>query len=607
MSPSIAESSIAIAPELQVDSATPAENPAQFSYRVVFPAPHTHFIEVELAIAAWDDAVLDLVFPVWTPGSYLVREYSRHVQDFSVAVEGKALPWRKQSKNRWQVDCKAMPSGQTLTVKYRVFANDLTVRTNHVDATHAYFNGACTFFYVERDGDRLEQPYDITVVLPEGWASSTTLPKIAGDETTQTYRADDFDWVVDSPFEIGTHDVIPFEAGGKRHQLTIWGQGNHNVDKLVEGLQKIVEFEKGLFGGLPYDRYTFMLALTEKSYGGLEHKDNCCLIFPRYGFRGGDDLDRFWQLCAHEFFHLWNVKRLRPKALEIFDYDQENYTPSLWFCEGVTSYYDPLIPLWAGIYNRKTYLHHMGMEMTRYLYTPGRKVQPLAESSYDAWIKLYRQEAHSGNNQISYYVKGAMVTLLLDLRIRMNSGGDRSFDNVLRRLWEDFGKDEIGYTPEELQSVLNDVAGEDLSELLHRYLYTTERLPLAETLAEFGIELKNNAESQPPYLGIRPKVMGGRVAAKFVELDSPAYNAGIDPNDEILALNGLRIMPGKLLDRLRDYQPGDAITLTCFKSDQLVEFTITLGDRQPTKYTLVPIKEPTPAQKERLEQWLGKE
>ncbi|MEM9772415.1 MAG: PDZ domain-containing protein, partial [Cyanobacteria bacterium P01_D01_bin.73] len=292
---------------------------------------------------------------------------------------------------------------------------------------------------------------------------------------------------------------------------------------------------------------------------------------------------------------------------EVFDYDQENYTPSLWFCEGVTSYYDPLIPLWAGIYNRKTYLHHMGIEMTRYLYTPGRKVQPLAESSYDAWIKLYRQEAHSGNNQISYYVKGAMVTLLLDLRIRMNSEGDRSFDDVLHRLWEDFGKDEIGYTPEELQTVLNDVAGEDLSDLMHRYLYTTERLPLAETLAEFGIELKNNAESQPPHLGIRPKAVGGRVAAKFVELDSPAYNAGIDPNDEILAIDGLRVMGGKLLERLRDYQPGDSITLTCFKSDQLVEFKITLGDRQPTKYTLVPFKDPTPAQKERLEQWLGKE
>ena len=224
MSPSIA--SIAIAPEPQAV----APNLAQFSYRVAFPAPHTHFIEVELAIANWDDPVLDLVFPVWTPGSYLVREYARHVQNFSATAEGNPLPWRKQSKNRWQVDCEALSPDQTLTVKYRVFANELTVRTNHMDATHAYFNGACTFFYVERGGDRLDQPYDITVVLPEGWAVSTTLPKIAGDETSQTFRADDFDWVVDSPFEIGTHDVIFFEAGGKRHQLTIWGQGNHYVD-----------------------------------------------------------------------------------------------------------------------------------------------------------------------------------------------------------------------------------------------------------------------------------------------------------------------------------------------------------------------------------------
>ena len=601
MSPSIADLSQAvIAPSpVAVPEAT------QFSYRVSFPEPQTHFIDVELTIAAWDSPVLDLKFPVWTPGSYLVREYSRHIQDFCAVADGKTLPWRKLAKNYWQVNSESLGAGQPLTVKYRVFANELTVRTNHVDGTHAYFNGACTFFYVEQEGDRLDQPYDITVVLPDGWTASTNLPKIAGDETSQTFHAADFDWVVDSPFEVGTHDVIPFEAGGKQHQLTIWGGGNHDVDELVDGLRKIVEFEKGLFGGLPYERYLFMLALTEKSYGGLEHKDSCSLIFPRYGFRRGDDPDRFWQLSAHEFFHLWNVKRLRPKALETFDYDQENYTESLWFCEGVTSYYDPLIPLWAGIYDRKTYLHHLGLEMSRYLYAPGRKVQPLAESSFDAWIKLYRREVHSDNNQISYYVKGAMVTLLLDLRIRKNSNGDRSFDDVLRRMWQEFGKDEIGYTPEQVETILSDIAGEDLSDVLHHYLHTTEPLPLKEMLAEFGLDLQNDADKQPPYLGIRPKTVNGHVAAKFVELGSPAYHAGVDPNNEILAIDGLKVLPGKLLDRLRDYQPGDRITLTCFSSDRLVTHEMTLGDRQPTKYTIKPIKDPTPEQTERLEQWLG--
>lgn len=604
MSPtSTVDPSVAIAPSASVNPAP--VNSAQFTYRVAFPKPQTHFIEVELAIADWNHPVLDLKFPVWTPGSYLVREYSRHIQDFSAEVDGKILPWKKLEKNYWQVDCDALDPEHTLRVKYRVFANDLTVRTNHVDATHAYFNGACTFFYVEVGGDRLNQPYDIIVDLPKGWTASTNLPKIAGDATSQTFRATDFDWVVDSPFEVGTHDVIPFEAGGKQHQLTIWGEGNYDTDVLVEGLQKIVEFEKNLFGGLPYDRYLFMLSLTEKSYGGLEHKDSCSLIFPRFGFQRGDDPDRFWQLSAHEFFHLWNVKRLRPKALETFDYSQENYSQSLWFCEGVTSYYDPLIPLWAGIYNRKTYLHHLGLEMTRYLYTPGRKVQPLAESSFDAWIKLYRREVHSDNNQISYYVKGAMVTLLLDLKIRLNSDGDRSFDDVLRRMWQEFGKDEIGYTPEQLEAILSDIAGEDLSAILYDYLHTTKPLPLKEMLAEFGLYLRGDAEKQPPYTGLRVRTVNGRVVAKLVELDSPAYEAGIDPNHEILAMDGVKILPGKFFDRLRDYQPGDRINLTCFSSDRLVTHEVTLGDRQPTKYTIVPIKNPTQPQTERLEQWLG--
>jgi predicted metalloprotease with PDZ domain len=579
----------------------------QLTYQVALSAPSSHLFEVTLAIAGWQrvhpGAPLDLKMPVWTPGSYLVREYSRHVQDFAAfAVQGEdenLLNWRKINKHHWQVD--APPKNAVITIRYRVFANELSVRTNHLDRTHGYFNGAALFFYIPR----FEQhPIQVAIVPPaDNWRVTTPLPALPGQ--AHTFFAANFDTLVDSPFEVGQHRVYEFTAEGKPHQLAIWGDGNLQPEPLIADIQRIIEVEADLFGGLPYDRYLFLLHLSSQGFGGLEHKDSCSLIYQRFGFRNKDKYDRFIQLVAHEFFHLWNVKRIRPQALEIFDYDQENYTPSLWFSEGATSFYDLVIPYRAGIYDVRTYLANLGKEITRFLTTPGRQVQPLSESSFDAWIKLYRQDANSPNSQISYYLKGEMVSLLLDLLIRERQGNKRSLDDVLRHLWEQFGKPEIGFTPEQLEHTIASVAGTDLSDFFQRYLHTTDDLPFDQYFAPFGLRLAADKGDATPYLGLTLKTEHNRELVKFVESNSPAQGVGIDAGDELLAVNNIRVSADQLSDRLRDYQPGDMVQVAFFHQDELRLALVSLAEPRPARYQVVPVDRPTRKQEQHFQGWLG--
>lgn len=600
-------------------------------YSVAMPNPESHLFEVTLRVQGWSEPVLDLKMPVWTPGSYLVREYARHLQDFSSQADARTLPWRKQSKNHWQIDTNSVSD---ITVFYRIFANELTVRTNHLDSTHGYFNPAALCFFLpgfERNC------YQVTVVPPEPeWRTVTTLPPVSGQNLT--FAAADFDTLVDSPFEIGCHDAYDFEVMGKAHQLVVWGKGNLEPDRAIRDIQKVIEVEAQMFGGLPYERYVFLLHLSGSGFGGLEHKDSCTLNYSRFGFRAKEKYERFIQLVAHEFFHLWNVKRIRPKALEVFDYEQENYTPSLWFCEGTTSYYDLVIPFRAGIYSVKGYFQNLAKEITRLQATPGRKVQPASESSWDAWIKLYRRDANSDNSQISYYLKGEVVSFLLDLLIRAKHGNARSLDDVMRLMWQQFGGHaaenddfalksgteaqaahmtsngklnshsptaEIGFTPEQLQSAIESVAEMDLSDFFARYVDGTEELPYDKYLQPFGLQILVDQTDQTPLIGWTLGAENGRQMVKFVEAGSPAQLAGIDAGDELLAIAGFRVNAEQAGERLKDYQPGDTLEVTVFHQDELRTCSVILAGPRPGRYSIVPVDRPSAIQKQNFMGWLG--
>jgi predicted metalloprotease with PDZ domain len=577
---------------------------AAMHYTVAMPQPETHLFEVTLVIRTETPQMLDLKFPVWTPGSYLVREYVRHLQNFT-AVDEQAQPltWQKLSKNHWQVQSN---SGSAI-MRYQIFANELTVRTNHLDISHGYFNPAAMFFRVV---GQEQSAITLTVVPPSPkWTVSTPLSALP--EQSNSYMAANFDELVDSPFEIGTQAIYNFEVLGKSHQLAIWshagGEAVLNVEQFLMDTQKIIEIEADLFGGLPYDRYLFLLHLTANAYGGLEHKAASSLIYSRFGLTAKDGYSKFMSLVAHEFFHLWNVKRIRPRGLEVFDYDQENYTDALWFCEGTTSFYDLVFPFRAGIYDAKSYLAKVSEAITKLQTTPGRLVQPLSESSFDAWIKLYRPDSNSRNAQVSYYLKGEVVSFLLDLLIRQRSAlsHPRSLDDVMRQMWQQFGKPDQGFTREELKSVFESVADADLTAFWAGYIDGTDELPYGALLEPFGLRLAVAEMASVPYLGFTTKSEQGTTILSFVEAGSPAEQAGLEPGDELLAIDGYRIRIEQISDRLQSYHPGQTLELTVFHQDVLCQRQVVLTEPVPLRYELCPVDDPTLQQRDRFRQWLG--
>jgi predicted metalloprotease with PDZ domain len=569
-------------------------------YQVAMPNPASHLFEVTLNLQHWDAALLDLKLPVWTPGSYLVREYAKHLQKLSVEdSQGQALPWQKVSKNHWQVELEG--DKDQINVHYQVFAHELSVRTNHLDSTHGFFNPGALLMYLpgfEQTEMRL------TVIPPAGWTVTTALPSAAGKP--HTFIADTFDTLVDSPVEIGTHALHDFDVLGKPHQWAIWGKGNFDIKRIIADTKKIVEAEANIFGGLPYDRYLFLLHLSAGGYGGLEHRDSTTLLFPRFNFRTAEDYNRFMCLVAHEFFHLWNVKRIRPQALETFDYDQENYTDCLWFCEGVTSFYDLTIPMRAGIYDAKAYLKLLSDSITRLQAVPGRQVQSLSESSFDTWIKLYRPDANSKNAQVSYYLKGELVSLLLDLLIRRESGNVRSLDQVMQQMWQQFGQSETGYTHAQLKSVVESVAGIDLTDFWEQYIEGTVELPYNEFLNSFGLSLKpETADNTPPYFGIELKAETGTAMVKTVTDGSPASLGGIVPDDHMIAIDGFRVRANQLKERLLNYQPGAQIQVTVFHDEELRTYPVTLAEPIPTAYRIQSLDNASAEQNTLGQGWLG--
>jgi len=566
-----------------------------WQYVVSMPQPENHLLQIQLTISDWQEDCIDLHLPVWSPGSYLVREYAKNLQDFRARdSNGENLNWQKITKNHWRIESLQQP----LQISYNIFANELTVRTNHLDSTHGYFNGAATFMFVPNHEDR---PFTVEIVLPkENWKIATVLPHF--EHNPQIFFAEGFDTLVDSPFEIGEHTQVKFEVLGKPHEIIIWGEGNLDITQLEQDTKAIIEVEAELFGGLPYDRYLFILHLAN-GYGGLEHRDCCSLIYPRFNFRGEHYL-KFLNLVAHEFFHTWNVKRIRPKALEKYDYDQENYTPSLWFAEGATSYYDQIIPLRAELYGKEQFLKNLGETITRLQNTAGRQVQSLYESSFDTWIKLYRPDANSPNSQISYYLKGELVAMLLDLTIRSYTQNHKSLDDVMRSLWQYYGKSEIGYTEGELYKIIETVAGVNLQDFFKRYIHSTAELDYNYYFEYFGLQLSSGYALKSVYTGISLRANNGIVIVKGVAPNSPAQLVGIDPNDEILAINDFKVTAETFGDRLLDFKSGQEISITLFKQDQLKTVSLKLGDPICDRYVISELKNPSPQQQKNLQSWL---
>lgn len=570
-------------------------------YSLSFPEPHSHLFRVRLAVSG-HDGPLRVAMPVWTPGSYLVREFSRHVQDVSAADgAGRPLPSRRLDKRTWQVE----PRGGDAVLTWRVYANEPSVRTNHLDGSHAFVAPAATFMEVEGWAG----PYEVTVEPPPGWQVFTPLPEEGG-----AFVAADFDTLVDSPFEVGPHRSLAFEAAGRPHRLVLAGEGNWDEEAFVRDVRPIVEQAAAIFGGrLPYERYLFVLLSMQGIRGGLEHKDASILAWGALDFAPRKRWEDFLRLVAHEHFHAWNIKRIRPKVLGPFDYAAEAYTRTLWLHEGGTVYYDGLVPVRAGVVRVKTWLSELGDSIKALESQPGRLHMSVAESSQVAWVKLYRRDEHSRNSTISYYLKGDLVCLLLDQAIRERSGGAKSLDDVMRHLFALTAPPQPGYDEERLPELLREATGVDVSELLARWVDGVEELPLDEALAWYGLKVERSVKggngdvpaAEMGWLGADVATKEGRLVVTGVAEGTPAWRDGVYCDDEILALDGWRVDAGSLPKRLEVRRPGERVVVTVARHERLVDVPVTLGARPFDEVKVTARPDATDEQRARFLAWSG--
>lgn len=592
-------------------SRTPAPDAPEISYTVSMPRPHTHMLEVEARFRyASAPSSVELRMPVWTPGSYLVREFERHVQDFAPAGDGgRALQWAKTDKNTWRVETAGT---RDLRVRYSVYSNELSVRTNDVNDRHAFWNNAALLMY---PAGHLGSPSTLRVEPFGNWKVATGLPAVSGERNT--FRAENFDVLYDSPFIASDFRVVQFEVKGVPHRVVLDGEGNYDPERIRRDTQKVVEAEAEMMGEIPYHDYTFILMLGASGGGGLEHLNSTSLTWRRFGFSTNDDYLNLSGLVAHEFYHLWNVKRMRPDALGPFDYTQENYTRLLWVAEGITDYYASVFVRRAGLMTDRQYVENMARALQGLQNTPGRLEQSAEESSFDAWIKYYRSDENSVNSSVSYYDKGAILGMLLDLEIRRRSNNARSLDDVMRALYTDYFKRGRNYTPEDFQREAERAAGTSLEEFFRRYVRGREELDYNAALEWVGLRLDTSAPANSARAAVADSSgyiypLGATVAqdderllVRNVHAGEPAYEQGLNAGDQIVAVDGYRATRDFLVARVGDKKPGDTVTLTVFRADELRTLPFKLGSRANVPFRIVPVASPSEQQRRSYQAWLG--
>lgn len=539
-----------------------------------------------VAAAPFQD--LELVMAVWTPGSYLVREYSRHIEGVTAqGPDGTALEIEKTAKNRWRV---AAPPEKEVVVTYRMYAREMTVRTNFVDADLAILNGAPTFM-IPLGGEALD--HEVRFHLPPTWRdSAVALDRVdVSDSSVHVYRSPDFDTLVDSPILLGNLERHGFDVDGIPHELVQVGDlSRWDNERAAQNVAVLTRAQIDFWGGAPYSRYLFLNAVTEGG-GGLEHKESTLMLTGRWQ-DGTDKGRRRWLgLVSHELFHAWNVKRLRPAALGPFDYENENYTRSLWFAEGLTSYYGPLLMRRAGLLDDDQYLEGLSRAVERTQRTEGRHVRSLAEASFDAWIKFYRPDENSRNTSVDYYGKGQVVGFLLDAEIRSRTRNEASLDDVMRLTYERYAG-ERGFTPQDIRDAVAEVTGRRLDDFFERYVDGTDELDYSNALEWYGLRFKNGHgkhgkdEDEAGWLGADLEDRNGRYMVTRVARGGPAFDAGLNVDDEILAVDDYRVTASSWSDRLKHYPSGTEAELWISRRGRLQRLPVTFGGEPKSSWEL---------------------
>lgn len=537
-------------------------------HNLSMPAPETHYFHVETVLTNFKEKELVMVMPVWSPGSYLVREYPKNVNIVRAKDEyGKALKVTKVRKNQWKIE---KGKAKKVTVNYEVYAFELTVRTSFLDQTHGFLNGVNVFMYPEghkQRGGKLS-------ITPHSSFSTISAPLetekdgFVNDSKTTTFLFKDFDELADTPIEIGNQTEFTFDASGVKHTVAMYGVANYDIEKLKVDMAKIVDAATEVYGQNPNKDYLFIIHNVVDGGGGLEHMNSTTLSVNRWTYDEAN-YNRFLSLVAHEYIHVWLVKRLRPSVLVDYDYNRENFTDLLWVMEGFTSYYDKLLLRRAGFYSEEEYVRAFQGVVNWVEGSAGNKVQPVSHSSYDAWIKAYMPNENSGNTTISYYSKGGIIAAVFDAMIIKKSNGKLSLDDFMRKLYSEFyEKKNIGITEASFKKTLSAFVDEDLDVFFDRYINGTEEIPYEKYFTPIGVNVVKTEHSKLN-IGLNVSDKNGRLIVNSVLSGSPAEKAGLSPNDEIIAFNGFRVNADSYKKLVNGVEEGEEFNLIISRDEQL--------------------------------------
>jgi predicted metalloprotease with PDZ domain len=574
-------------------------NQPKIEYFLSMDQPQTHYFDVMMKLSNFDaktkqQGFIDLKMAVWTPGSYLIREYAKNVESVSVTSDSKAVKSDKINKNTWRV--RLLAGINEATVKYRVYANELTVRTSFIDDSHGYLNPACVFMYVN---EWRQVPSTINIKPYKNWTTISTALKSLGNNT---FEATNLDELIDSPIEIGTQKVLSFDLKGIPHKIAMYGEAKMDEAKVTNDFKKVCETAMSVVGEHPCKDYTFLIHNIALGGGGLEHLNSTTCQTSRMTYSNDKMYQGFMSLIAHEYFHLWNVKRIRPKALGPFDYENENYTHLLWFSEGCTSFYQSYILRRSNMMTPEEYLTTYSNEINTIENQPGNRVQSATESSWDAWIKYYRPNENSRNSTISYYDKGAVLGGILNLIIIQNTQGKKNLDDVMRTLYQEYYKKQgRGFSDEEFQKAVETAAGKTMNDFFQKYIFGTETIPYNTYFQSVGVQLVDrNAERNEPHLGV--EMRGGGMRITGVMRDSPAYNDGLNVNDEILQIDGSR--QDDITKYISTKKIGDVIEVKVRRDGLEKKYNITLQRNSNKSYVIEALPNQSKEQMELYKKWL---
>lgn len=583
-----------------------AADGSSVSHAVSFPRAHNQYVHVVSTFPA-EPGRVELTMPVWTPGSYLVREYSAHLEKLQVKnAGGDPVPVQKTAKNRWVLE--ADQAGE-FTVSYDIWAGELNVSANWVESSLALLNGAAVFLYT--DASR-SLPQSVEVLLPAEWPLVHSSMDRDGDSSR--FVARDYDELVDSPIVAGNTVEHAFEVDGLPYSLVLsrndrWWDGERAADDVA----RIIKIQQDFWGINPFSKRYLFMNLFMGRYSGLEHDYSTVLMTNSWAMRDRKEYVRWMGLVSHEFFHAWNVRRMRPQALSEYDYGQESYIRELWLAEGLTSYYDDLLLFRSGLINVGEYFELLAREIRNYETTPGREVRSAELASFDTWIKHYRQDENSINSTVSYYRKGAVIGFVTDTAIRRATGGDASLDTVMRSMYQRYGSERNGgYPPGAFEDIVEDVAGEEVRSQVEKMIRETADPDVDSALEWYGLNIlrhsSGNGELAPQAgFGIEVDAEGPILVIEQVVAGYSGADAGLLPGDELIAIDGSRVDATSYDTLLGRLQPGDSVELTLARHGRLMTVRADLRQAIPDAYVIAPLDKIRTRQKSRLESWLGRD